>query len=97
MQISEITANMKNVNTMGEIKVLGEIREVNKKDGTTGRVRDATLDDGSGQIKLSLWDDAVTKFSVGDKVEIENGYTSSYRDVVQLGVGRFGKIETITA
>lgn len=94
VQISELAANMKNVSVIGKL-TLGEIREVNKKDGSTGRVMTAILDDGSGAIKLSLWDDQVTQFSNGDTVEVENGYTTAYREQTQLNVGRFGKIAKV--
>lgn len=97
MKISDLKVGMRNVNTEGVIIGLGEIREVNMKDGSTGRVRGATLADDTGDIKLSLWGEDATRFSVGEQVKIENGYTNQFCGVVQLSVGKFGKISQVVA
>ena len=58
-------------------------------------VQDVTIQDGSGMIKLVLWDDDVGKAIAGSTVKVENGYVSSYKGTLQLNVGKFGKL-TVT-
>ena len=54
-----------------------------------------TIQDETGSIKLSLWDDMIEQVKVGDKVKVENGYTNSFRGDVRVNVGRYGKLEVI--
>ena len=56
------------------------------------RVANAVLQDSSGSIKISLWNDDADKFKSGDKVKIDNGYASEFNGVLQLSAGKFGKI-----
>ena len=49
--------------------------------------------DDSGEIKLSLWNDEIAKFNIGDKIKITNGYVSEFNGEKQLSAGKYGKIE----
>lgn len=51
--------------------------------------------DDSGEVKMTLWNDDVTKVGVGDKIHITNGYVNEYQGEIQLTAGKFGKIEII--
>jgi len=59
------------------------------------RVANATLSDGTGSIKLALWNDQIDQVNVNDKVRIENGYVTSFRGEIQLNVGRYGKLSVV--
>lgn len=93
-KISELTANQGNVNIEGTIKELGEKRSFNKY-GRQLVVVNAILDDGSANIKLTLWNDDADRFKEGDSVKITNGYVSEFQGEKQLTSGKFGKIEKI--
>jgi hypothetical protein len=72
-----------------------EIRNANTKYGET-KVCDAYLVDDSGLIQLTLWGEDTEKVKVGDKVSIENGYTTTFRNEVQLNVPKKkGKLEIL--
>ena len=81
------------INVKGTIVDKGEIRTVNSPFGET-KVCDAELVDGSGRIKLTLWADDTEKVNNGDTVSLEGGYTTTFRNEVQLNKGRKdGKLE----
>jgi replication factor A1 len=84
---------MRKVDAEGTISEKSETRNVNLRTGGTARVCDCTLQDDTGTIKLSLWDDQIDSVSVGQQVKVENGYTNSFRGEVRLNVGRYGKLE----
>jgi len=92
MKISELTVRQGNVDVEGTIKEIGEIKNFNKF-GRELRVADAILEDDSGTVKLSLWNDDVEKFKAGDKVKITNGYVNEFQGEKQLTAGKFGKME----
>ncbi|MFH1849059.1 MAG: OB-fold nucleic acid binding domain-containing protein [archaeon] len=94
MAIKDLHAKQGNVDLVVEIVDVGEPREF-QKFGTAGRVCNATAKDETGEIKLTLWNDDIDKVKKGDKVHIENGYVSEWQGEMQLGTGRFGKLEVV--
>jgi replication factor A1 len=94
MVISELTSGQGNVNVEGTITEVGESRTFSKF-GREMTVANAMLKDDSGSIKLTLWNDDVTKYKEGDKVKIENGYVNEFQGENQLTSGKFGKIEKV--
>jgi replication factor A1 len=95
MKISELTAKQGNVEVEGTIKEVGEIRSYNKY-GKELKVADAILEDDSGTIKLTLWNDDAQRFKAGDKIKVMNGYIGEYQGEKQLTSGKFGRIEKIS-
>jgi replication factor A1 len=92
MKISELTPRQGNVDVEGTIKEIEEPRSFNKF-GRELKVANVVLEDDSGNVKLTLWNDDINKFVVGDKVKITNGYVSEFQGEKQLTSGKFGKIE----
>ena len=84
------------INVQAKIVDKGEVRTVTTKFGET-KVCDSWLEDESGRIKLTLWADDTEKVKNGDTVKLEGGYTTSFREVIQLNKGRKdGKLEVIS-
>lgn len=94
MKISELKDGMRKVDVEGIISEIPEPRNVTLRTGQQARVADCVLQDASGTIKLSLWNDDIDKVQVGSKVRIESGYISSFRGELRLNVGRFGHLYT---
>jgi replication factor A1 len=94
MKISELQAGQGSVEVEAVVKELEEPKSINKY-GRELRLRGSVLEDDSGSIKLTLWNDDVDKFQVGDKVKIENGYVNEFQGDKQLTAGKFGKIEKV--
>lgn len=92
MKISELKAGTGNANITGEIISMEEPRDVMGKFGKRLRVVSATLKDDSGEVVLSLWNDDVEKFAVGDNLQITDGWVSDYKGSLRLSAGRSGKI-----
>lgn len=86
---------MRRVDIEGVVLEISEPRMVNLRTGGQARVADCTLQDDSGSIKLSLWDDQIDMVHVGVHVKIENGYTNSFRGEVRLNVGKYGRLEVL--
>jgi replication factor A1 len=93
-KISELQPQQGNVNVTGVIKEKGELRTFNKY-GRELKLTDALLEDDSGSIKLTLWNDDVDKYNEGDKVEIINGYVNEFQGEKQLTSGKFGQMKKV--
>jgi replication factor A1 len=76
----------------GIIVEVPESRSVNLRTGGTANVCDCILQDETGSIKLTLWNEDIEKVQEGVKVKIENGYTNSFQGEVRLNVGRYGRL-----
>jgi replication factor A1 len=94
MTISELNAGQGNVNVEGTITEVGEGRTFSKF-GKEMTVANAILQDDSGTIKLTLWNEDASKYKEGDKIKIENGYVNEFQGEKQLTAGKFGKMEKL--
>lgn len=94
MKVKEIKPRQGKIEIELEVVDIGEVREFNRF-GKTGRVVNATAQDDSGKISLTLWNDEIDKVKVGDKVKISNGYCSEFQGEKQLSAGRYGNLEVL--
>lgn len=94
MKISELTIGQGNVTVEGTVSNMGNTRTFNKY-GKQLTVANATLNDDSGNITLTLWNDDVTRIKEGDKIKIINGYVGEFQGEKQLTSGKYGSIEKL--
>ena len=94
MKLSELKSGQGKVDVVATVKAIAPARTFNKY-GKDITVANATVSDDSGEIVLSLWNDDIAKVKVGDKVQIANGYVSEFQGKLQLGAGKFGKLEVM--
>jgi replication factor A1 len=90
--IQEVRSGMSNVHVAGKVLDIQEIRNFTRKDGTAGRVRNLTLGDTTGKIRVALWDDSVDKLeqiAVGDTIEISGAYAreNTFNNKVEINIG----------
>jgi replication factor A1 len=95
VKISDIKDGDNEINIEAEVMEKSYAREVRSKYGRILMVADATLKDETGKITLTLWNEQVRQVMVGNKVKIENGYAKSFRNVLQLSTGKYGKLTVI--
>lgn len=93
MKIRELRDGMKRVNVVAKVIEKSDPREVHSRTkNTTYNVADTVISDETGTIKLTLWNEQIDQVNVNDTIEIQNGYVTSFRDEIQLNVGRYGKL-----
>ncbi len=87
---------MKRVEVEGTIVDKGTTRQVQSRfKDETYNVADAVVQDDSGTIKLTLWNEQIDQVNVNDKIKIENGYVTSFKAEIQLNVGKYGKLTVL--
>ena len=99
MNISNITTvgAIRNDSVEGTIVAMEEPRTFENARGSGG-VCNATLEDATGSIKLTLWNNEIQDVEVGSLVRITDGWVSEYPKLsgnLQLTAGRSGKLEVI--
>jgi len=95
MKINEIKNGMNGVLTEGEITDKSEPRTVNTRYGRRS-VADVTVEDETGTIKMSLWEEQIGRVNIGNKVTISGAYVTEFRNELQLNIPRSGKLEINT-
>jgi len=94
MKINEIQRGSSNVTLQAKIIDISDSRDVQTKYGKKS-VADATLEDDSGQITLTLWEENITKVRVGDNISVSGAYVTEFRDKLQLNIPKSGKLEVL--
>ncbi|MBX5327107.1 MAG: OB-fold nucleic acid binding domain-containing protein [Candidatus Bathyarchaeia archaeon] len=98
MNIKELRNGMKRVDVEAKVIEKTPPRQVlSRYKDETYNVANAIISDGTGQIKLTLWNEQINDVNVNDTVKIENGYVTSFKGEIQLNVGRFGKLSVVKA
>ena len=68
--------------------VHGQTRETNK-------VRNALFTDVTGKMILTLWKNDTSRFSVGDKIMVENGWAYYFQKELHISAGYYGNLSQI--
>jgi replication factor A1 len=93
LKIKELKDGMKRVEVEAKVVSKEPTREVlSRYKDVVHRVANASVSDGTGTIKLTLWNDQIDQVNVNDNIKIENGYITTFRGEMQLNVGRYGKL-----
>ena len=75
------------VNVLGTIASKNQLRTFNRKDGSMGSVLNLELYDGTGKIRITLWDEHAknaSEFAIGDQLKIINGYSKLHNDIREI-------------
>ncbi len=96
MDIKDLRSGMKRVEVEATIVEIGTPRQVMSRfKDESYTVADASVQDATGTIKLTLWNEQIGQVKQGDKIKIENGYVTSFKGEVQLNVGKYGKLSVL--
>jgi len=92
MKIAELRAGMRRVDIAAKVTEVSDTRDVTTRTGEQMKVATAVVNDESGSVKLTLWNEQIGQVKVDNNVKVENGYVTSFRGEMQLNVGRYGKL-----
>ena len=101
-QIKDITANARNISISGNVEKVNEIRDFVRKDGSHGRISSFNISDGTGTMRVVLWDEnclLLSQIDVGKQVKIVNVYSKINdfykKNNIELHFGNLSKLEII--
>jgi len=90
LQIKDLRVGMKKVNLKAKVVEVSKPKSVVTRFGNHANVANALVSDGTGKIKLCLWNDQIELVAVGDTIQIENARVSTFRNERQMRVGKNG-------
>jgi replication factor A1 len=91
--IASVRANQ-NATFTATITAISTPREVTTSRGAS-TVADATLQDETGTISMTLWGEDIAKYKVGTKIQVTDGWVKDFRGKPQVSLGRSGKITVL--
>jgi len=73
LKIGNIMPDMRNIAFIGKVTDLSPVRDF-VSNGRSGRVRNVTIEDETGKIRVALWNDEIDKYAlgIGDTVKVDN-------------------------
>lgn len=93
MQIKDLKNGMKGISIEAKVIEKTAPRQVlSRYKDEMYNVATAIISDGTGQIKLTLWNDQINQVEVNDTVKIGQGYVTSFKGEIQLNVGKYGTL-----
>lgn len=78
----------------GKVLSVSEPRQV--RDGQL-TIAEAELQDDSGTVTLTLWNDDASKVKSGDVVRITKGWANEFQGKVSISAGKFGQMDIISS
>jgi GNAT superfamily N-acetyltransferase len=94
--IEALRPSMNQVVVEGRVETMESPRIVfSRKTREELKVVNAILRDGTGSIRLALWNDQIRQVKEHSRIRLENAYVREYRDDTQLGIGEWGVIITL--
>jgi len=95
VQIKDIDAGVKWVNLIARVVRKSDPRYVFSRSGDPLALSIATISDGTGSMRLPLWNAQIDRVWIGDTVQIENGRVRTFRGELQVSVGTNGRLQVI--
>jgi len=89
LNISDLRVGMKRVLLEGEVTDKSPSRKVNSRFSNAPLdVATITVEDKTGSIRMSLWNEQIDLVSVGDKIRVDNARVGTYGGKKQLYMNR---------
>jgi len=96
-RIKDLQIGMKQINLKAKVLEIAKPTLVYTRFGNYASVANALIADGTGTIKLCLWNEQINTISVGNMIQIENANVSTFRGEKQLRVGKKGMLINVEA
>lgn len=95
-KISDLKDGMNGISLIVRAKQIFQPKNF-EKDGKTGKLCSLIIDDDSGEMRLTIWNDDVDKLNDlkierGSTIILKGCYTKSFNDKLQLNLGRGGQL-----
>lgn len=87
------------VNILGTISGKTQLRAFNRKNKNTGYVLNLDIYDGTGTIRITLWDDhakTAEEFNIGDQIKVINGYSKMHNSIREIHTNYRTKLNHLT-
>jgi len=86
---------MGSVNIKVRVSDISKPKQVITGKGITHEILEVEVKDETGAMTLVLWDEKVIPVKVGDILQIENGFVTSFKGEWRINVGKYGEVAKV--
>lgn len=94
VNVIDLKPGMENVHVVVRVLKAGGPKVIRTKAGER-TISEALVGDSTGRVKLTLWGNTAGSVNEGDAIEIVGGWTSVFKNEIQLNVGSRGKVSKV--
>lgn len=91
IKAKDVRKDMSNISIKGKIISIEEEKRINTINGEA-RIARAIIEDETGRITITLWNEQIKRARIGSMVEVQRAYVVSYKGNISLNVPKNGKI-----
>jgi replication factor A1 len=95
LNIRDLKPGMSHVNIKVKVVSTAEVQRVTTGGGVEHQIQELRVEDETGSITLVLWDNKILPLKVGDLLQIENGFVTSFKGDWRINVGKYGEITKV--
>ena len=95
-KIQDLVPGLMSVDVLARVAILGQERVFQRQTGEEGKVADITILDGTGSLRLSMWDEKaeiLKQLRTGDVILLRGAYTrEGFNGSIALNMGKMGEV-----
>ncbi|KPV64745.1 MAG: single-stranded DNA-binding protein [Candidatus Bathyarchaeota archaeon BA1] len=95
MNINDLKPGMNHVSMRVRVLSISEPKQITTSLGVEHEILEVEVGDETGSIALVLWDEKIIPIKVGDTLQIENGFVTSFKGEWRVNVGRYGEVARV--
>ncbi len=95
LNIRDLKPGMDHVNLKAEVLNISEPKQIITGTGVEHNILEVEVRDKTGSIALVLWNERILSLKVGDALQIENGFVTSFKGKWRINVGKYGDAKKI--
>lgn len=95
MNIHDLKPGMNHVKMKVKVLDVSETKRITTGAGVEHQILEVEVGDETGSVALVLWDEKIIPLEVGDALQIENGFVTSFKGEWRINVGRYGDVTKV--
>lgn len=92
LNIIDLKPGMSQVNISVNVLNISETKQITTSAGIKHKILEVEVEDETGSMALVLWDERIIPLKVGDNLQIENGFVTSFKGERRINVGKYGDV-----
>jgi len=92
LNVRDLKPGMSSVKIKVRVSEISEPKHVITGKGVEHEILEVEVEDETGAITLVLWDEKIIPLKVGDILQIENGFVTSFKGKWRINVGKYGEV-----
>lgn len=86
---------MNHVDISVRVLSISEPKQITTGTGIEHKILEAKVEDETGSIALVFWDEKIIPIKVGNALQIEKGFVTSFKGEWRINVGKYGKVTKV--